>query len=161
MLRTLSPEDTLLHLAIHRTRAPLRLRSVCDVAELVRREGSKLDWEAVETRAATIGARTALFSVLALSQRLLGAPVPPGVVAGLRVGPLRRRILEPASGAAALFAPAPAAPVRRQVRTGLRAFEHDGVRAIARTLGRRAAQKGDRLLDARPPHGRLEHRVAG
>ena len=161
MLRTLSPEDTLLHLAIHRTRAPLRLRSVCDVAELVRREGSKLDWEAVETRAATIGARTALFSVLALSQRLLGAPVPPGVVARLRVGPLRRRILEPASGAAALFAPAPAAPVRRQVRTGLRAFEHDGVRAIARTLGRRAAQKGDRLLDARPPHGRLEHRVAG
>src|SRR5439155_221901 len=35
-VRTLSPEDTLLHLAIHRTRSPLRLRLVCDAAEPVR-----------------------------------------------------------------------------------------------------------------------------
>ena len=150
-LRTLAPEDTLLHLAVHRTRAPVRLRSLCDVAELVRRDGSELDWETVETRGAAIGARTALFSVLSLSERLLAAPVPPGILARLGVGPLRRRILEPASGTGALFGPTASGPIRRQLRTGLRAFEHDGVPAIARALARRAAQKGDRLLAATTP----------
>jgi hypothetical protein len=148
-LRTLSREDTLLHLAIHRTRAPLRLRSVCDIAELLRRESSELDWDAVQTRAETIGARTALYCVLSLSERLLGAPLPPGVLGPLRIGPLKRRILEPACGPSALFAPAPSRTLARQVRTGRRAFEHDGVRAIVRSLGRRAAQKTDRLLDVR------------
>ena len=160
-LRTLSPEDTLLHLAIHRTRSPLRLRSVCDVAELVRRHAPELDWEAVERRAGTVGARTALFSALSLSERLLGGPVPPGVLARLGIGPFKRRILEPASGTSALFGATPARPIGRQVQTGLRAFEHDGVRAIGRALGGRAAKKGDRILEARHPHGHLAHRVAG
>ncbi len=148
-LRTLSREDTLLHLAIHRTRAPLLLRSVCDVAELLRREGSELDWDAVHRRAETIGARTALYSVLSLSQRLLAAPLPPGVLSTLGVGPLKRRILEPACGPQALFPPAPSGRLGRQIRTGLRAFEHDGVRAITRSLGRRAARK----VTQREPHG--------
>jgi hypothetical protein len=148
-LRTLSREDTLLHLAIHRTRAPLLLRSVCDVAELLRRERSWLDWDAVQERAETIGARTALYAVLSGAQRLLAAPLPPGVLEALGVGPLRRRILEPASGPAALFPSAPSSGFARQVRTGLRAFEHDGVRAITGSLVRRAARKGDRLLDVR------------
>jgi len=148
MLRTLSREDTLLHLAIHRTRAPLRLRSVCDVAELVRREGSELDWDVVHERAAAVGARTALYSVLSLSQRLLAAPVPPDVVARASVGPLRRRVLEPACGAPALFAPPPPGTIARQIRTGLRAFEHDGLRAITVALRDRAAQKRARLVNA-------------
>jgi hypothetical protein len=148
MVRTLSREDTLVHLAIHRTRAPLRLRSLCDVAELVRREGSELDWDVVHERATAIGARTALYSVLSLSQRLLAAPVPPGALARAGVGPLRRRVLEPACGAPALFAPPAPGTIARQLRTGLRAFEHDGARAITAALRDRVARKRARLAGA-------------
>lgn len=148
-LRTLSREDTLLHLAIHRTRSPLRLRSLCDVAELLRRDGVELDWDAVHERATAIGARTAVYCVLTLSERLLGAPVPPAVTARVGVGSLKRRILEPACGAAALFRPRPSREIGRQLRTGLRAFEHDGVRTITRSLGERAARKRERERRAR------------
>lgn len=157
-IRTLSREDTLLHLAIHRTRSPLRLRSLCDVAELLRRDGAELDWEAVSERAAATGARTALYAVLSLSKRLLDAQVPPHVLARVRVGPLRRRALEPACGTAALFAPAPPGTIRRQVRTGLRAFEHDGARAIMRSFADRAARKRARRVDARAARGLPEPR---
>jgi hypothetical protein len=132
---------------VHRTRAPLRLRPICDVAELLRRERSLLDWDAIGARAAATGARTALYSVLLLAERLLGASVPATVLAGTGVGPLRRRVLGRACGAAAIFRPETSGTIGRQVGAGLRAFEHDGVGTIARSLGDRASKKGDRLLE--------------
>ncbi len=59
-LRVLGPEDTLLHLAVHRARAPLRLRWLVDVAELMRRSGPALDVGFVLAQARAIGARTTL-----------------------------------------------------------------------------------------------------
>ena len=40
-IRVLGPEDTLLHLAIHRARAPLRLRWIVDIAELTASVGRR------------------------------------------------------------------------------------------------------------------------
>ncbi len=82
-VRLLSLEDTLIHLAIHRSRSPLRLRWNCDIAELVRSHGTELDWDAVADRADRIGARTATWVVLSMADRFLGASPPPGVLAAL------------------------------------------------------------------------------
>jgi len=60
-LSILSPEDTLLHLAIHRSRSALRLRFVCDVGELLRRHRATLDWEYLLAQAQAAGARTTMF----------------------------------------------------------------------------------------------------
>ena len=78
--RLLTLEDTLLHLAIHRSRSALRLRWNCDIAELVRRHGTEVDWAAVAERADRIGARTATWVVLSMAERFLGAATPPGTL---------------------------------------------------------------------------------
>ena len=77
-VRLLTLEDMLIHLAIHRSRSALRLRWVCDIAELVRGHGTEVDWAAVEERADRIGARTAIWMVLSMADRFLGASPPPG-----------------------------------------------------------------------------------
>lgn len=134
-MRILSPEDTLLHLAIHRSRSPLRLRLVCDFAELLRRHGATLDWDAVLSRAGAAGARTAMFYSLALAQDLLGAPLPAGILPQLGVGRLKQRLLDHTCGAAALFRPAPDGDLAQQPHLTLRVLEQDGFGHIARTLG--------------------------
>jgi hypothetical protein len=131
----LSPEDTLLHLAIHRSRSALRLRFVCDIAELLRRHAATLDWAYVLAQAHAAGARTALFFALALAQELLGAPLPASILARLRVGRLKRRLLEHTCGATALFRPAAPDDLSQQPHLVLRVFEQDGVGQIARALG--------------------------
>ncbi|HEX9370065.1 MAG TPA: nucleotidyltransferase family protein, partial [Roseiflexaceae bacterium] len=84
----LSPEDTLLHLAIHRSRSALRLRFVCDIAELLRRHSASIDWEYVLAQARAAGARTTLYYALALAQELASAPLPPTILSSLGVGRL-------------------------------------------------------------------------
>jgi putative nucleotidyltransferase-like protein len=138
----LSPEDMLLHLAIHRTRSPLRLRLVCDMAELVRRLGPTLAWGEVVQRAHALGARAALHSALTLTGSLLGAPAPPGVLGALAVSPLKRRLLERTCGVQALFREARPGDLDQQQRLALRAFEQDGGARIARTLAAGVVRKG-------------------
>jgi hypothetical protein len=138
----LSPEDTLLHLAIHRTRSPLRLRMVCDMAEVVRRLGTGLAWDEVVRRAHALGARAALHSALTLTGGLLGAPAPPGVLAALGVGALKRRLLERTCGARALFREAGPDDGDRKTRLALRLLEQDGGARIARALGHGVVRKG-------------------
>lgn len=137
----LSREDMLLHLAIHRSRSALRLRWVCDVAELVRRDAATLDWAALENRAARAGARTAVWLVLDMSARLLGAPVPEDVLRRLRPGPVRRAILERTAGVTATLRPAKRGDVEQMPAIPLRALEQDGTahmaRSVTRTIGRR------------------------
>ena len=101
--RMLSDEDALLHLAIHRSRSPLRLRFLCDVAEVVRTRGAMLDWDTLARRAASARAQTALFTGLALSRDLLGAPVPAGMLHRLGVGRSKWKLLQRTCGAGALF----------------------------------------------------------
>lgn len=131
-VRTLSTEDTLLHLAIHRTKSALRLRWVTDVAELVRADGAALDWDAYLARARIARGRTASGVVLGLARDLLGAPVPPAVMADLAIGRPKRSILERTCGRTALFRPADEADLTQQPHWSLRAFEEDG---LGRVLG--------------------------
>jgi hypothetical protein len=128
----LSTEDTLLHLAIHRTSSPLRLRFVCDVAEIVRRNPD-LDWEATVQRATAYGARTALFAALDLAARLLDAPVPPAVLQRLRIGAAKRAVLERTCGVSALFRRVADDEMKQQPRLLYRVVEQDGPMHIARS----------------------------
>jgi hypothetical protein len=134
-LRVLSPEDTLLHLAIHRTRSPLRLRFLGDVAELLRRHSAALDWEYVVDQARAAGARTALFYALALAQKLLDAPLPEGLLPQLGISRLKQRLLENTCGATAVFRPASPGDLRQQPHLFLRLLEQDGAGQIVRALG--------------------------
>ncbi len=133
-VRTLSLEDTLLHLAIHRTRSALRLRWVVDVAEIVRRHGATVDWAMFIAHAREAQAATASWSVLSVARDLLDAPVPAEVLAELQVARAKRALLERTCGATALFRPAPAEDVGQQPHLALRAFEEDGPVRIARSL---------------------------
>jgi hypothetical protein len=135
-VRTLSIEDTLLHLAIHRTRSALRLRWVVDVAELLRRHGATLDWGAFLDRANRAGARTASWVVLSLARDLLDAPLPDDVARRLDVRWPKRSILERTCGASALFRPVAEGDIAQQPHLPLRAFEEDGPRRIGGLLWR-------------------------
>jgi hypothetical protein len=137
-IRTLSPEDTLLHLAIHRTRSALRLRWIVDVAELLRRHGDELDWAGCIDRADQAGARTAITVVLGLARDLLGASVPPEQAGRLGISWPKRAILERTCGTDALFRQAPAGTMTQQPHLVLRAFEEDGPGAIAGSIWRSA-----------------------
>ena len=145
----LSPEDTLLHLAVHRARSPLRLRFLCDVAEAVRRHGDGLEWEILVRRAGALDARTALYSSLRLSRDLLGAPVPPASLEGLRVGALKRRLLDRTCGPPALFRPATPGDASQQPSLALRALEQDGLARIGVTLAAEVTRKVEKRRYAR------------
>ena len=134
-VQLLSPEDTLLHLAIHRARAPLRLRFLCDIAELLRLHGAALDWEYIIPQAHGAGARTALYYALALPAELLDAPLPPGILPRLGVGRLKRRLLENTCGVSAVFRPAAPGDLRQQPHLIYRILEQDGAGQIVRSLG--------------------------
>lgn len=134
-IRTMSPEDTLLHLSIHRTRSALRLRWVVDVAELVGRHGSGLDWPTYLERAGVAGARTSSWVVLTLARDLFDAPVPADVLDALAVRWPKRALLERTCGRAAMFRPASIGDVTQQPHLALRALEEDGLGRIASVLG--------------------------
>ena len=77
---SLSPEDTLLFLCVHGTKHQWsRLAWIADVAELVR-SSPDLDWGAVMSEAAALGARKMLQAGLVLAADLLGATVPDRVL---------------------------------------------------------------------------------
>jgi hypothetical protein len=131
----LSPEDTLLHLAIHRSRSALRLRFVCDVAELLRRHSATLDWEYLLAQTRAAGARTTMFYTLALAADLLEAPLPAGLLERLHVSRMKRRLLDQTCGTAALFRHAEPDDLSQQPHLILRIFEQDGAGHIVRSLG--------------------------
>jgi hypothetical protein len=142
----LSPEDTLLHLAIHRSSSALRLRFVCDIAELLRRNHATLDWTYVLAQARVAGARTALFSCLTLAQDLLGAPLPEHILPSLAVGRLKRRILDHTCGSSALFRLSAADDLSQQPSVVLRIFEQDGLGHIVWAIGTNVARKSQKWL---------------
>ena len=145
-IHLLTIEDTLIHLAIHRSRSALRLRWVCDIAELVRGHGSEVDWAAVEDRADRIGARTALWVVLSMADRFLGASPPRGTLARFKVPRMKREFLERTCGAAATFRAAPPEKTDQTPHLTLRVFEQDGAGQIARALGSSVRRSTRRML---------------
>lgn len=145
-VRLLSLEDTLLHLAIHRSRSALRLRWLCDIAELVRRHRDDLNWDAVLDRADRTGARTATWMVLSLADRFLGASPPAGMLDRFRVARAKRELLEWTSGAGATFRAAPPGDTDQTPHLTLRVFEQDGARQIVRALGSSLRRSTRRIL---------------
>ena len=143
--RMLSDEDALLHLAIHRSRSPLRLRFLCDVAEVVRTRGTLLDWDTLVARAARARARTALFAGLALSRDLLGAPVPAEALHRLGIGRSKWKLLQRTCGAEALFRETAQGDPDQQPSLSLRVLEQDGAAhmtwALAQTMARKAPKR--------------------
>jgi hypothetical protein len=106
-----SPEDMLLHLALHlRKHRYVGLRWLCDVAELLRRFGGPaaprpLDWEYVVGSARSAGLTVLLYTGLVLARRLLDAPVDPALLARLEPAAWRRRLLQSVLSQEALLAP--------------------------------------------------------
>lgn len=145
-VQILSPEDTLLHLAIHRSRSPLRLRFVCDIAELLRKHGAALDWSYVLEQAQAAGARTALFLALTLARDLLDAQPASSILQQLRVGRLKYRLLDQTCGEAALFRPAAPGDLDQQPALLLRLLEQDGVSHILWNVGLTLVRKGRKQI---------------
>ncbi len=102
---TLSPEDTLLHLVIHNSRAPLLLRRVADVAALLQRHRETLAWGYIFETARRGGARMALYSSLMLAHELLDAPLPSDIVSRIGLSRLKRYLATRVYGKQALFRP--------------------------------------------------------
>jgi hypothetical protein len=152
--RLLTLEDTLIHLAIHRSRSPLKLRWNCDIAELIRRHGSSLDWDAIVERTDRIGARTATWVVLSMADRFLGASPPPGTLERFRVGRAKRAFLERTCGADATLRSVPTSAADQTPHLTLRVFEQDGAAQIARALGSSLRRSTRRIL-----HDSGVHRV--
>jgi hypothetical protein len=106
-----SPEDMLLHLALHmRKHRYVGLRWLCDVAELLRRFAAPdaprpLDWHYIVGGARAAGLTVLLYTSLALAQRLLAAPIAPRVLAALEPALWRRSILQSVLAQDALLAP--------------------------------------------------------
>ncbi|MEA2538545.1 MAG: hypothetical protein QOF11_2779 [Chloroflexota bacterium] len=142
----LSLEDTLLHLAIHRSRSALRLRWNCDVAELVRRHGDTVDWPAVAERADRIGARTATWIVLSMAERFLGAATPPETLERFRIPAAKRELLERTCGGEATFRATPPGDTDQTPHLTLRVFEQDGRGQIARALASSVRRSIRRVL---------------
>lgn len=106
-----SPEDMLLHLALHmRKHRYVGLRWLCDVAELLRRLGAAhasrpLDWQYIIGGARAAGLTVLLYTSLALARRLLAAPVEPELLAALEPAAWRRSLLQSVLAQDALLAP--------------------------------------------------------
>lgn len=154
--RLLSWEDTLIHLAIHRSRSPLRLRWVCDIAELIRRHGDELDWDAVALRAERVGARTSTWVVLSLADRFLGVAPPAGTLERFRIGRAKAALLERTCGGEATFRKAPPGDSDQTPHLTLRVFEQDGAGQIARALDSSLRRSARRILHEAGIH-RVRH----
>jgi hypothetical protein len=106
-----SPEDMLLHLALHmRKHRYIGLRWLCDVAALLRHFAvgaarRPLDWEYVVGSARAAGLTVLLYTSLALAQRLLQAPVAPALLTSLEPAAWRRGLLQSVLSQEALLAP--------------------------------------------------------
>lgn len=80
---TLSPEDLFLHLCIH---ASVRhgfdngIEPLVDTCCVLERYQEEIDWDELLTRARQWGATRCVYVMLALSEKLLGAPVPEQVI---------------------------------------------------------------------------------
>ena len=77
-VRELSPEDLLLHLAVHGSKHVFcnGLRMVFDIAETVKHFENKVDWQHLQQTAQRWGATKSLYVGLRLAAELFYAPVP-------------------------------------------------------------------------------------
>ncbi len=76
----LSPEDLLMHIFVHISFNHLyscsALRSLCDIAEVIRHYGPRLNWDALWQRSRQWGADNCAYLTLCLVKAMLGADMP-------------------------------------------------------------------------------------
>jgi len=91
----LSPEDTLLFLSNHLSKHSTHLlRSLNDIAELLKKYDSILDWDYALAATHSWGVEAAVYYALRRSQELLGAPVPAYVIRAIKPRVWRRRLID-------------------------------------------------------------------
>ncbi|MBM2832842.1 MAG: hypothetical protein HW406_3 [Candidatus Brocadiaceae bacterium] len=87
-VHVLSPEDTLLNHSLHASYCNKLvlsgLRSCCDTAAIINHYQQEIDWKQLQLRAYEWGAAKYLYLTLRLSQEILGAAVPEGVLQNLQ-----------------------------------------------------------------------------
>jgi hypothetical protein len=85
--RALSPEDLLLHVALHASiygKRRIRIRQLVDIDRIV--EARKIDWDRVMARLAQPSMSKCVYTVLYLAKHLIGTRgIPPDVLTSLRV----------------------------------------------------------------------------
>ncbi len=149
-----SPEDMLLHLALHmRKHRYVGLRWLCDVAELLRRLAGPaalrtLDWEYVLGSARASGLTVLLYTGLVLAQRLLDAPVAPDLLARLQPAAWRRRLLQSVLSQEALLAPLEREDAGWTRLASVEILLIDRPAAMARELGYRLLPPPEAVLGA-------------
>ncbi len=82
----LSPEDLILHLCLHASfdhEFDFGLRSLWDIAEVLRHYRDEIDWEQVTLRAGQWGVGKYVYLTLHLARELVGAAVPDGVMSSV------------------------------------------------------------------------------
>jgi hypothetical protein len=158
--RVLADEDVLLHLAIHRTSSALRLRFLCDIAELLRQRHGTLDFDALESRSRQVGARVALHMALSLASRLLDAPVPASVLDRTRPGRARLALLDRTCGERALFRRVAFHDHRQQPRLAYRILEIDRPARVARAFISGALRKASKAAYHRRAMSRSRGRAS-
>lgn len=145
--RRFSPEDMLLHLALHmRKHRYVGLRWLCDVAELVRRLGATLDWPYVLSTARTAGLRVLLYTSLQLAERLLQAPVDARILRALEPSALRRSLLQSVLTQNALLMPVERDEAGWTQLAPAEILLLDRPGAMARELGYRLAPPSEAML---------------
>lgn len=86
----LCPEDLLIHVCVHATYHHWfqnGVRSLCDIAELLRHYKNGFDWEVVLARATTWECQRGVFLALSAAQQLLGVDIPQQIVVNLHSTP--------------------------------------------------------------------------
>jgi hypothetical protein len=90
----LSPEDNFLFLCTHFSKQSSELlKFLGDIAELLKKYKSTLDWDYIITSAHSWQSETAVYYALIRAKDLLGAPVPASVLKTLKPSPWRRWLL--------------------------------------------------------------------
>ena len=86
-IRVLSPTDQLLHLCLHASyhhSFQQGMRFLCDVDALLRRQGERIDWNALQQQTQQQGWGHGVYLVLYLASQLLVAPVSSAVLQALK-----------------------------------------------------------------------------
>lgn len=145
-----SPEDMLLHLALHmRKHRYVGLRWLVDVAELLRLGAARpLDWQYITGSARAAGLTVLLYTSLALASRLLDAPVDPALLAQLQPAAWRRRLLHATLDQDALLAPLERADAGWTQLAPLEILLLDRPAAMARELRYRLLPPPEAVLGA-------------
>lgn len=92
----LSPEDNLLFLAHNLYKHDsYRLKSLADIAELLKKYEESLDWDYIAASAKTWQIAPAVYYALRQAKQLAGAPVPVSTLEAMKPGAWRRWLLDP------------------------------------------------------------------